>query len=188
MCLTLRLRHLLRVSPSLAVVLTCRAELDSVYTRFTSDAVTAFAAPVTEVAFFTVPDGVREEAKMLIEKESIESHPVFTVGKGSGGAIGWGQLSLVICLTALGFDSLSLTTAQCLTRRTPTARLRTGSRLLSWEFLDMQVSMIISGGGKLQNMPKSSKRWTGQSWVTWVWGMQSCLAEIFLCRTRACSM
>ena len=110
MYLTLRLRHLLRVSPSLAVVLTCRAELDSVYARFTSDAVAAFAAPVTEVAFFTVPDGVREEAKTVIEKESIESHPVFTVGKSSGGAIGWGQLSLVICLIALGFDSLSLTT------------------------------------------------------------------------------
>ena len=109
-CLTLRLRHLLRVSPSLAVALTCRTESDSVYTRFTSDAVAAFAAPVTEVAFFTVPDGVRVEAKMLIEKESIETHPVFTVGKSSGGAIGWGQLSLAICLTALGFDSLSLMT------------------------------------------------------------------------------
>ena len=101
MCLTLRLRHLLPVSPSPAVILTCRAELDSVYTRFTSDAVAAFAAPVTEVAFFTVPDGVREEAKTLIEKEPIESHPVFTVGKSSGGAIGWGQLSLAICSTAL---------------------------------------------------------------------------------------
>ena len=71
------------------------------YTQFTSYAGAAFAAPVTEVAFFTVPDGVREEAKTLIEKESIESHPVFTVGKSSGGAIGWGQLSLAICLTAL---------------------------------------------------------------------------------------
>lgn len=188
MCLTLRLRHLLRVSPSLAVVLTCRAELDSVYTRFTSDAIAAFAAQVTEVAFFTAPDGVREEAKTLIEKESIESHPVFTVGKSSGGAIGWGQLSLAMCLTALVFDSLSLTSAQCLTRRTPTTRLRAGSRLLSWESLDTQVLMITSDGGKLQNMPKSSKRWAGQSWVSWVWGMQCCLAETFLCQIRACSM
>ena len=66
------------------------------YTRFTSDAVGAFAAQVTEVTFFTVRNGVREEAKTLVEKASIESHPVFTVGKSSGGAIGWGQLSLAM--------------------------------------------------------------------------------------------
>jgi len=61
-----------------------------IYTNFTSDATAAFAAPVTEVAFFTVPNGAREHAKTLIENNPLSStHPVLTVGKSSGGATGW---------------------------------------------------------------------------------------------------
>ncbi|CAD6576652.1 MAG: hypothetical protein ASARMPRED_007812 [Alectoria sarmentosa] len=74
----------------LVVLLTCGAESDSVYTRFTSDATAALAAPVTEVAFYTVPNDAREDAKTLIEDDVIDNtHPVITVGKSSGGAIGW---------------------------------------------------------------------------------------------------
>lgn len=62
------------------------------YTRFTSEATAALIAPVTEVAFFTVPNGVRDNAKTIIENDVIEStHPVITVGKSSGGAMGWGR-------------------------------------------------------------------------------------------------
>ncbi len=74
------------------------------YTRFTSDATAALAAPVTEIAFFTVPDKAREDAKTLIEDDVIEStHPVITVGKSSGGAIGWGELNPATYSTALLF-------------------------------------------------------------------------------------
>lgn len=63
------------------------------YTRFTSDAVTAFTAPVTEVAFFTVSNSAREDAKALIDDAVIDNtHPVITVGKSAGGAVGWGEL------------------------------------------------------------------------------------------------
>lgn len=69
------------------------------YTRFTSDATAAFAAPVTEVAFYTVSDADREEAKPLIENDTIDStHPVITVGKSTGGAIGWGELENAMCV------------------------------------------------------------------------------------------
>ena len=65
--------------------------IQSVYTHFTSDATAALAAPVTEVAFFTVPNGAREDAKTLIENDAIDNtHPVITVGKSLGGAVGWG--------------------------------------------------------------------------------------------------
>lgn len=78
--------------PRSASDLRYRAESDPVYTRFTSDATTALAAPVTEVAFFTVPNDAREEAKTLIENDSISStHPVIAVGKSTGGAMGWGK-------------------------------------------------------------------------------------------------
>lgn len=82
--------------------LTYGAELYLVYTRFTSDAFAALAAPVTEVAFFTVPNGVREDAKATIEDAlmlSIEA--VTTVGKSTGGATGWGELNPAMCSTAL---------------------------------------------------------------------------------------
>lgn len=78
--------------------LNCGAESDQVYTRFTSESVAAFAASVTEVAFFTVPNRFREDAKTLIEDAVIHgTHPVITVGKSSGGAIGWGDLSPAMC-------------------------------------------------------------------------------------------
>ena len=87
----------------LVVLLTCGAESDSVYTRFTSDATAALAAPVTEVAFYTVPNDAREDAKTLIEDDVIDNtHPVITVGKSSGGAIGWGEID-----SAMWFDSLT---------------------------------------------------------------------------------
>lgn len=70
-------------------------ELNLVYTRFTSDAHPALAAPVTEIAFYTVPNTALEEAKTLIEASSVENtHPVITVGKSSGGAVGWGEFCL----------------------------------------------------------------------------------------------
>jgi hypothetical protein len=73
-----------------------------VYTRFTSDASAAFAAPVTEVAFFTLPNGAREDVKTTIEDALMPSmQAVTTVGKSSGGAIGWGELNPAMCSTAL---------------------------------------------------------------------------------------
>lgn len=84
------------------MLLACGAEPGPVYTRFTSDAAAALAAPVTEVAFYTVPDGAREDAKTLIEDDKIHSsHPVITVGKSSGGAIGWGEFNPAMRSTAL---------------------------------------------------------------------------------------
>ena len=55
---------------------------------------------------------------------------------------------------SLTFNSLNVTIVQCLMRITPATRLLTGSRLLSTESLDMQVSTITSNGGKPQNMPQ----------------------------------
>jgi hypothetical protein len=89
------------------VLLTCGAESGPVYTRFTSDASAALAAPVTEVAFFTVPNDAREIAKTMIEDEPITStHPVITVGKSSGGATGWGELNPAV------FDRLTFTSLE----------------------------------------------------------------------------
>ena len=141
----------------------CSVKLNQtlVFTRFTSDATAAFVAPVTEVAFFTVPNSAREDARNLIENDVLDStHPVLTVGKSSGGAIGWGELSPAMCSIAPAFAFVdSLTIVQCLIRRMPVTRFRTGSRWLSMESLDMPVSTITSSGGKPQSMPKSSKRW-----------------------------
>ena len=68
------------------------------YTHFTSSATAALTAPVTEVAFFTVPDSNSEEAKVLIEEDEISStHPVITVGNSWGGAVGWGELMALVC-------------------------------------------------------------------------------------------
>ncbi len=77
------------------MLLNSYAEPYTVFTHFTSDATAALSAPVTEVAFFTVPNSAREDAKTLIENDVLDStHPVLTVGKSSGGAIGWGELML----------------------------------------------------------------------------------------------
>ncbi len=68
------------------------------YTRFTTDAAAAFEAPVTEVAFFTLPtDGYDEEAKTTIENAlNVPSmQAIKTVGKSSGDANGWGELVLL---------------------------------------------------------------------------------------------
>jgi hypothetical protein len=82
-------------------VLVCGAESDPVYTRFTSDASAALAAPVTEVAFFTMPNGTLEDAKTTIEDALMPSiQAVTTVGKSSGGAIGWGESNPAMCSTA----------------------------------------------------------------------------------------
>ena len=68
------------------------------YTHFTSTATAALTAPVTEVAFYTVPNSKSEEAKMLIEEDEISStHPVITVGQSWGGAVGWGELIAFVC-------------------------------------------------------------------------------------------
>jgi hypothetical protein len=84
------------------VLLTCGAESDPVYTHFTSDASAALAAPVTEVAFFTMPNGALEDAKTTIEDALMPSiQAVTTVGKSSGGALGWGELSPAMCSTTL---------------------------------------------------------------------------------------
>ena len=85
--------------------LTCKADdqIQSVYTHFTSSATAALTAPVTEVAFYTVPNSNSEEAKVLIEEDEISStHPVITVGKSWGGAVGWGEsMALVCCVFAI---------------------------------------------------------------------------------------
>lgn len=50
---------------------------------------TALTAPVTEVAFYTMPNAAREVAKILIEGDVIKNtHPVITINKSSGSAIG----------------------------------------------------------------------------------------------------
>ena len=68
------------------------------YTYFTSSATAALTAPVTEIAFYTVPNSKSEEAKALIEEDEISStHPVITVGKSWGGAVGWGELMALVC-------------------------------------------------------------------------------------------
>lgn len=67
------------------------------HTPFTSAAAPALAAPVTEVAFFTVEYGAREDAKVLIGDEVVDrTHPVITVGKSLGGAISWGESNRVV--------------------------------------------------------------------------------------------
>ena len=81
------------------VKLPCKAndQIQPVYTHFTSSATAAFTAPVTEVAFYTVPNANSEEAKVLIEEDRISStHPVITVGKSWGGAVGWGELMALV--------------------------------------------------------------------------------------------
>ena len=100
MSLISKRRDQLWVRPALVVLLNWRAEPHPVYTRFSSDAVAALAAPVTEVAFFTVPNSAREDAKALIEDDVVRStDPVITVGKSTGGAIGWGELTPVMSST-----------------------------------------------------------------------------------------
>ncbi|KAJ6582888.1 hypothetical protein DFH09DRAFT_1144832 [Mycena vulgaris] len=59
------------------------------FTRLTSDSVPALVAAVTEVAFFTIPTSARAAAEPMIIDATLGDHPVFTVGKSSGGAIGW---------------------------------------------------------------------------------------------------
>ncbi|KAJ7468043.1 hypothetical protein FB451DRAFT_1257869 [Mycena latifolia] len=61
----------------------------TMYSRFTSDAFAGMTSPVTEVAFFTLPIASRDAAQPMIEGSVIDDHPVFTVGKSSGGAIAW---------------------------------------------------------------------------------------------------
>lgn len=171
------------------MLLTCEAEPDSVYTRFTSDAVAAFTAPVTEVAFFTVPNSAREEAKALIEDAVIDNtHPVITVGKSSGGAVGWGEFNPAMVFTASFLIPLNLITTQYLVRRTPATWLPMGSSLLFTESLDTKVSTITSNGGKPQNMPRLLKIWESRPWEIWVRGMLVCRAEIYSSRTQACFM
>ena len=68
------------------------AEIDLAFTQFPSDPTTALTAAVTEMAYYTVPSSLREEAKPIIEATTIpETHPVITVGGSPGGAVGWGK-------------------------------------------------------------------------------------------------
>jgi hypothetical protein len=56
---------------------------------------------VTEVAFFTLPNGTPEDAKTTIEDALVPSmQAVTTVGKSLGGAIGWGELNPAMPSTA----------------------------------------------------------------------------------------
>ena len=65
-----------------------------VHTNFTSNSLAAFTAPVTEVAFFTAPEAKREQAQAVIENMIVSStDPIITVGKASGGAVGWGTFA-----------------------------------------------------------------------------------------------
>ena len=75
---------------------------DPVYTRFISNASAALIVPVTEVSLFTMPNVFCEDAKTIIEEALTPSmQAVITVGKSSGGAIGWGELNPAQCSTAL---------------------------------------------------------------------------------------
>jgi len=61
------------------------------YTRFSSnEALAAFRAPVTEIAFMTLPNRPDEEMKASIEEQMKPiGRDVETVGKSWGSAIGW---------------------------------------------------------------------------------------------------
>jgi len=62
----------------------------TVYTQYTSSPVAAFTAPVTEVAYFCIPQSAIEDAKKdILSTMDISAHPVFSVGKSVGGAIGF---------------------------------------------------------------------------------------------------
>lgn len=68
------------------------------YTHFNTDAVAAFEAPVTEVAFYTLPtDGYNADLKAKIDEGMhVPSMDALTiVGKSSGSAVGWGALALL---------------------------------------------------------------------------------------------
>ena len=61
-----------------------------VITRFTTDHVAAFEAPVTEIAFFTLPSDSGEDSKATVEKTiAVIRQAVESVGKSKGSAIGW---------------------------------------------------------------------------------------------------
>ncbi len=63
------------------------------YTRWTEDAAAALESPVTEVAFYTLPDGSGEEERITILKAMEPLGPVFKeFGNMLGSAIGWSKL------------------------------------------------------------------------------------------------
>lgn len=64
----------------------------TIFTHWTTDASAAFEAPVTEVAFMTLPDSSGEEARTEIEQAMMPiMRDVKTIGKSWGAAIGWGE-------------------------------------------------------------------------------------------------
>ncbi|KAH6664273.1 hypothetical protein B0J14DRAFT_608181 [Halenospora varia] len=63
-----------------------------IYTKFDHDPIPAIEAPVTEVAFYTVPYGTKEETKREIDAVFANvpvMEGVTKVGKSTGGATGW---------------------------------------------------------------------------------------------------
>lgn len=69
------------------------------FTHWPADVGPALRAPVTEVAFFTLPNGVSEEVKSAVDKalEPVGS-AVISIGKAYGSAMGWGK-SILLPLT-----------------------------------------------------------------------------------------
>ncbi|KAH8652642.1 hypothetical protein BGZ60DRAFT_419968 [Tricladium varicosporioides] len=63
-----------------------------IYTKFDHDPIPAIEAPVTEVAFYTVPSGTPEETKREIDAIFAKvpvMEGVTKIGKSTGGATGW---------------------------------------------------------------------------------------------------
>jgi len=66
----------------------------TVFTNWTSDSTAAFRAPVTEIAFFALPNGGEESKQAIGDALSYVTKTILIVGKAWGSAIGWGVLSL----------------------------------------------------------------------------------------------
>lgn len=64
----------------------------TIFTQWTSDPAAALQAPVTEVAFFALPQNSGEAPRREIDEAMVAViKEVTTVGKSLGGATGWGE-------------------------------------------------------------------------------------------------
>jgi hypothetical protein len=67
-------------------------------TKFPKATAQALSAPVTEVAFFSLPKDAGEEAKAAVDKASaLIQELAAKYGKCSGTAVGWSMCSLFYC-------------------------------------------------------------------------------------------
>jgi hypothetical protein len=88
------------------------------FTQFKHDVTKAMEAKVTEFGFFSLPDAKANEAvvmKDIIGEANIDEHPVITVGKAKGAAMGfvWAvkpdlseQGSALVFTGVFGYDSV----------------------------------------------------------------------------------